>query len=221
IKGGDIVYYEEASVGDIAPGDIILFREALEGNGAVLHRVIAKTEAGGKHFAIAKGDASASADAVRIDDSRLVGKVISRQRGEAEKDLRGLLCTTASRVIAALSRANLTPALLRVIYLDPFLERLFRDADHATPVVNRLFRKKVDYAVFGKTQIRAVRGSNVLGLIEMEEETVDGRKEYRIKRFWVKHLWSLLGVKRGLIEHARRFAERENGSLRESGAFQK
>lgn len=72
IMTGERIISKNATMADIAVGDIISYRDSVSGI-SITHRVIELREDG---TATVQGDANGAPDAVRIDDSNLLSKVV-------------------------------------------------------------------------------------------------------------------------------------------------
>lgn len=72
IMTGERIISKDATMADIAVGDIISYRDSVRGI-SITHRVIELREDG---TATVQGDANGAPDSVRIDDSNLLSKVI-------------------------------------------------------------------------------------------------------------------------------------------------
>ena len=73
IPTGSLVYAKDAEPGEIAPGDVIVFRGGADGNTVITHRVV-ENRSGDRAF-ITKGDANAAEDVTPAPYEHLLGRV--------------------------------------------------------------------------------------------------------------------------------------------------
>jgi signal peptidase I len=211
IKAGDLVYYKKPSLADIKTGDIILYKDK-QGK-LILHRVIYAAVKQGDCFLLAKGDAVDAVDALKITEKELIGKVFKVERKQRIINLEKFPHCLINQSLAFLSRFKLNPARIKRLYLDKILNILFAKISFLN-----FAKAKIDYIFYPPKQIRAVLGNTVLGVIEVENNIKD-EEGYRISRFRVKYLGQVLGVKKGLLEHAKRFVREKRAAFGAGGCI--
>lgn len=77
IQAGDILQIEETSIKNIKIGDIAVFQNPSSYSGYIMHRVIRINENGSL---VTKGDNNLQEDAIPVDDTDLVGKIVEARR---------------------------------------------------------------------------------------------------------------------------------------------
>jgi signal peptidase I len=85
---GDCLEMEPASIGDIRPGDIVVYRESgpdPEATKELVHRVISRMPEG----LVARGDSNIQRDMVLVTRDNLVGRVRYRVRGGKRHEVKG------------------------------------------------------------------------------------------------------------------------------------
>ncbi len=98
----DILCIHRAKIGDVSPGDIILFvRDGLP----IIHRVVQTRTTAGTTLLITKGDALGHADAP-VSRAELLGRVSSILRGHRLINLQCFQQVMMSRVLARVSPAS-------------------------------------------------------------------------------------------------------------------
>jgi len=211
IKAGDLVYYRKIALADIKTGDIILYKDKQDK--LILHRVIYTAAKQGGCFLLAKGDAVDAVDALEITEKELIGKVFKVERKQKIISLERFPHCLINQSLALLSRFKLNPARIKRFYLEPILNMFFGKISFSN-----FTKAKIDYIFYPPRQIRAVLGNIVLGVIEIENNIKD-EEGYRISRFWVKYLGQVLGVKKGLLEHAKRFVREKRAAFGAGGCI--
>lgn len=220
LRGGDIVYLEEVPLEDVDVGDILLFRPSPDTGSATLHRVIQKKRGADGAALFTKGDAAQTADRAAIDREALLGRVIARERRGKRVEIRGSYRRIVSALAAFLSSLNVTPGILKKRIFDPLLDRFSKRLAPLGRIVISVLKQKVEYVYFRPNSIRAEWGGVVLGAIELDEYGEGEKREYRISRFWVKHIGTIIGAREGLIQHAKHFARENRAVLRQGPALQ-
>lgn len=77
IRPGDLISVERVSVGDVSPGEVVVF--AREGR-LIAHRVVARTGSPDEGYLITRGDRTRRNDAL-VSSAELVGRVARIERG--------------------------------------------------------------------------------------------------------------------------------------------
>ncbi len=102
----------------IGSGDIITY--SISGNGTTaIHRVLSVNKK--EEYLVTKGDNTLAGSGEMVPFSGVRGKVVTVKRGDRVFALDSFLRRRAGRVIAVLSRHNLTPLLIKRRFLDPVL----------------------------------------------------------------------------------------------------
>jgi signal peptidase I len=99
IERGDIVTVVPADAGNLRVGDVVLYQS---GSIAVVHRMLMQYSRGGSTWLLTKGDAMPEADSP-VEAGRLIGRVVSIERGGRRLDLDRPAMRAISVLIAMIS----------------------------------------------------------------------------------------------------------------------
>jgi signal peptidase I len=101
VRPGDVLSVEGASLGELSPGEIVVFARA---GRLIAHRLVAKTESTDEGHVVTRGDRVRQDDGI-VSSAQLVGKVVSIERGGLTIPSHSQLSLT-QRVICWLLRAS-------------------------------------------------------------------------------------------------------------------
>jgi signal peptidase len=111
MRPGDLLSVEAAGMGEVSPGDIVVFAQDCR---LIAHRLVAKSERAGKSYLVTRGDRTRRNDGL-VSGRELVGRVTRIERGGFR--------------VSAGSQLSLT---------QQFICRLLRFSDRATYLYLRL-----------------------------------------------------------------------------------
>jgi|GEM_PF-2632104 len=125
LKPLDICTSKEIVSSRVRTGDIVIYRNTA--NGVLnVHRVLSVN--GKKNYALLKGDNSPYGSSEKVPFSDLKGKVVSVRKGKQVYDLGVFHRRLFGRIIAFLSRYDLTPLLFKRRFIDPAALRISRNS---------------------------------------------------------------------------------------------
>jgi len=154
IRSGDLVVYKNTNTNDLA-----------------VHRVLSVDRE--RNYALVKGDNLPYELSEKVSISDIKEKVISVRKGKKVFDLEKLPCRWANRLIAVLSRHDLTPQLFNRRFIDPVLLGI-----SGNPLY--VFLRKLSYKDISFTSARDKTRCNIhafVGRVESAEAVLEFKED--------------------------------------------
>jgi hypothetical protein len=125
LKALDVCISREVEPSRIKAGDIVIYKSAGTGDLAI-HRVLNVERDG--NYALIKGDNVPYKFCEKVPVSAIEEKAVAVERGKKVLNLESFLNRHAGRLLALMSRRDLTPSLFKRRFIDPFLLAISRNS---------------------------------------------------------------------------------------------
>ncbi|MFH1878104.1 MAG: hypothetical protein ABH883_04795 [Candidatus Omnitrophota bacterium] len=168
LKMLDECFSEEAEPGDIRRGDMIIYTSPGK-KCRVVHRVI-KIFRPGRSFLV-KGDNVSRKLCERVAFSGILGKVVKVRRSGNEISLESVFYRCLGKIIALLSTHDLTPALLKVRFLESLPVNISKSALY-------LFFRRAAYA---KILYLRIKNGNIYRVLAVVNNKKSGEAVLELK----------------------------------------